>query len=86
MTSHPKSPRTTGNDAGVIPSRSIYQNLANSSRVEFYKTASKFNGKEIESCCLVFTSSTKREFRHFYVLTGKGCAKKRDARAELLFC
>ena len=33
--------------------------------------------KEKESCCPVFPSSTKREL---------GTTKKRDARAELLFC
>ena len=39
---------------------------------------------------LMFTSSIKPRVRRFYVLvvrwTSKKCAKKRDARAELLFC
>ena len=36
----------------------------------------------------MFTFSTKREIRHFHVVVvrGKKCTKKRDARAELLFC
>ena len=48
------------------------------------------SGKEKESCCLVFPSSTKREFRHFHVVVGqrrqRNVQKKRDARAKLLFC
>ena len=43
-----------------------------------------------ESCCFVFPSSTKREFRHFHVVVGqrrqRNVQKKRDARAKLLFC
>ena len=52
--------------------------------VEFYSS-----GKEKQSCCLVFPSSTKREIRHFHVApatTGKKRTKKRDASAKLLFC
>ena len=45
------------------------------------------SGKEKESCCLEFPSSTKREIRHFHVvavqLRAKKCKKK---RAKLLFC
>ena len=45
------------------------------------------SGKEKESCCLEFPSSTKREIRHFQVvvvqLRAKKCTKK---RAKLLFC
>ena len=45
------------------------------------------SGKEKESCCLVFQSSTKREIRHFpVVVVQRRLAKKRDARAKLLFC
>ena len=48
------------------------------------------SGKEKE-ICLVFSSSTKREIRHFHVpfsraRTAKECTKKREARAKLLFC
>ena len=45
------------------------------------------SGKEKESCCLVFTFSTKHEIRHFQVLVlkAKEYTKKRDARAKLLF-
>ena len=48
------------------------------------------SGKEKESRCLVFTSSTKREIKAFShrsrAVTAKKCTKKRDARAKLLFC
>ena len=49
------------------------------------------SGKEKESCCLVFPSSTKREFRrHFHVVVVqrrlRNVQKKRAARAKLLFC
>ena len=48
------------------------------------------SGKEKESCCLVFTFSTKRDIRHFHVIVSqrqlKNVKKKRDARAKLLFC
>ena len=48
------------------------------------------SGKEKESRCLVFTSSTKREIRHFHVVVvqrrQRNVQKKRDARAKLLFC
>ena len=44
-------------------------------------------GKEKESCCLVFSSATKREFRNFYVVVvqqrQRNVPKKRDARAKL---
>ena len=47
------------------------------------------SGKEKESCCLVFSSSTKRKFRNFHVVVvqqrQKNVPKKRDARAKL-FC
>ena len=46
------------------------------------------SGKEEESRCLVSTSSTKREIRHFHVVvdratTAEKCTKKRDARAKI---
>ena len=47
------------------------------------------SGKEKESCCLVFPSSTKREKKHWRcsrARTATKCAKKRDARKKLLFC
>ena len=44
------------------------------------------SGKEKESCCLVFPSSTgTQEARRSRAETAKKCTKKRDARAELLF-
>ena len=47
------------------------------------------SGKEKQSCCLAFPSSTKREFRHFHVVVVqrrlRNVQKKRDARAKLLF-
>ena len=50
------------------------------------------SGKEKESCCLVFPSSTKREIRHFHIVVvqrrQRNVDKKapRAARAKLLFC
>ena len=45
------------------------------------------SGKEKESCCLVFSLATKREFRKFYVVVvqqrQRNVQKKRDARAKL---
>ena len=46
--------------------------------------------RERNCSCRLFTPSIKREIRHFPVVyravTAKKCTKKRDARAELLFC
>ena len=46
--------------------------------------------RERNCSCRLFTPSIKREIRHFLVVyravTAKKCTKKRDARAELLFC
>ena len=45
--------------------------------------------KEEESRCLVSTSSTKRDqafSSRSRAVTAKKCTKKRDARAQLLFC
>ena len=48
------------------------------------------SGKEKESRCLVFTSSTKREIKAFShrsrAVTVRKCTKKRYARAKMLFC
>ena len=55
------------------------------------KTPYQSSGKDKESPCLVFTSSTKREIRHFHVVVmqrrAKKCTKRREARAKfgLLF-
>ena len=46
-------------------------------------------GKEKESCCLLFPSSTKCEIGQFHVVVVQQLQrnkKKRDARAKLLFC
>ena len=43
----------------------------------------------MQSRCLVFMFSTKREIRHFHVVRAvkaKKCTKKRNARAKLLIC
>ena len=80
------------NFIALIPWSSIYQNkcwhfsLEMNSR-ELYRSS----GKENESRCFVFTSSIKREIRHFHVVvvqwvTAKKWTKKRDARAEMLLC
>ena len=45
------------------------------------------SGKERESCCLVFTFSTKCEIRYFHVVVAQWRQRNiRDARAELLIC
>ena len=47
------------------------------------------SGKEKESCCLVFTSSTKREIWHFHVVVvqrrQRNVQKKHDSWVKLLF-
>ena len=40
------------------------------------------SGKEKESLCLVFTSSSKREIRYFHIV----CSRAVTAHAESLFC
>ena len=70
--------RVTSNVSALIPSRLIRQMLAiflelNSNGL--YQSS----GKEKESCCLVFPSSTKREIRHFHVApatTANKCIQK----------
>ena len=59
--------RHLNSEVVLIPSRSVRQMLAkclqlNSTRL--YRSS----GKEKESRCLVFTSSTKREIRQFHVV------------------
>ena len=49
----------------LIPSRSIRQTLATTLNS---KGLYQSSGKENESCCLVFPSSTKREISHFHVV------------------
>ena len=60
--------RAASNLIALIPSRLIRQMLA----IFFLELNSKglhqSSGKEKESCCLVFPSSTKREIRHFHVV------------------
>ena len=64
---------------------SVCQMYAISPGVEFLRTLFRF--KERKS---MFTSSVKRRIRRCHVivvqLTSRKCTKKRDARAELLFC
>ena len=46
------------------------------------------SGKEKESCCLVFPTSTKREIKHFHVVVvqrrQRNEQEKRDARAKVV--
>ena len=65
---------------------SISSNIGNFflelSSIPLYRSS----GKEKESCCLVFPSSTgTQEARRSRAETAKKCTKKRDARVELLF-
>ena len=77
-----------------IPSRSIRQMLPIFSGVEFLKTASKIRWKKTNllSCVHFFTFPTKGIFawafsrRRSRAATAKKGTKKRDARAESLFC
>ena len=73
----------------LIPSRLIRQMLAIFSE-QNSEGLYQSSGKEKESCCLVFLSSTKREVRHFHVVIVQGrqrnVQKKSDERAKLLFC
>ena len=50
------------------------------------KDCSKVQEKK-KGCCLVFISSTKREFRHFHLVVQRRhkMYKKRDARGKVVF-
>ena len=73
-----------------MSSRSIRQMLATFFGDEFLRTASKLRKRKRKSLSCEFTSSTKREMRHFQVVVvqrrQRNVPKKRDARAKLLFC
>ena len=64
----------------------VYLEQFNSSNVMLYPCSNK----ERKICRSMSTSSTKRPIGRFHVVvvqwTSKKCTKKRDARAELLFC
>ena len=55
-----------------------------------FKGPNSSSEREIKFRRWLFTSSIKREIRHFHVVsrakTGKKCTKKCDAHAKLLFC
>ena len=55
-----------------------------------YKRLYRSSGKEKESRCIMFTSSTNRKIKHFHVVVvqrrQRNVQKKRDARVKLLFC
>ena len=63
--------RAASNFIGLILSHSIRKILAFFSGVEFFEDFNPSSEKE-ESRCLVFTSSTKREIRHFHVVVVQG--------------
>ena len=52
----------------LIPPRLIPQMLENFSVQLNSEGLYQSSGREKESCCLVFPSSTKREIRHFHVV------------------
>ena len=79
-TSLKKWSRAASNFIAFILSPLMRQMLAIFSLVEFLKTVSKFKKKK--GRCLVFTSSTKREIRHFHVIVVQ--CRQRNARAELV--
>ena len=70
--------RATSNFSALIPSRLIRTNVGNF--LELNSTGQyQSSGKQKESCCLLFPSSTKREIRHFHVApatTAKKCIQK----------
>ena len=82
------------NFIALIPTRSIRQMFWQFFLELNSKRMYQISGKEKESGCLVFRSSTKREIRHFHdtdsrAVTAENCPKKSDARAKLnllLFC
>ena len=81
--------RATLNFIALIPTRPSCQMLANFLGLNS-KRLSRSSGKEKESACLGFTSSSQREIRHFHVVVVQRRQRKvqnvRDARAKLLFC
>ena len=73
----------------LILSRLIRQMLVNFFGIDS-KGLYQRSGKEKESCCLVFPSSSKNVklgiFTCSRATTAKKCTKKRDARAKLWCC
>ena len=59
--------RHLNSEVALIPSRSVRQMLAKCLELNS-KRLYRSSGKEKESRCLVFTSSTKREIRQFHVV------------------
>ena len=78
LSSFKKWRRADSNLIALIKFVKCWQFFLESNSKRLYRSS----GKEKESS-LVFTSSTKRRSR---VVMAKKCTKKRDARAELLFC
>ena len=69
--------RTASNFIALIPSRLIRQSKCWQIFLELNsKGQYQSPGKEKESCCLVFTSSAKREIRHFHVVVGQRRQRK----------
>ena len=70
--------RATSTFSALISSRLIRTNVGNF--LELNSTGQyQSSGKQKESCCVVFPSSTKREIRHFHVApatTAKKCIQK----------
>ena len=60
--------RSTSNFIALIPTRTIRQMLVIFSGAEFKKTVSEFRKRKRKSLLSSFTSSTKREIRHFHVV------------------
>ena len=71
-----------------IWTRSICQMQATFPGVEFLRILFRIKKRKENSSSYMFTSSTSRQIRRFYVevvqWTSKKCTKKRDTRAELL--
>ena len=76
----------------IYPVDNAIRRLNNRSLELNSKGRCRSSEKEEESRCLVYTSSKRREIRHFHVIvvhrsravTAKKCTRNRDARAKLL--
>ena len=77
-----KGSRAASNFITLIPSRLIRKILANFLVVEFWRLYQS-SGKETESRCLVFASSTEREIRHFRVVVVQ---QRRQRNVQKAWC
>ena len=74
----------------LISEFALLQTLSRLFHLVYFVTCIKVQENKKESCCLVFSSSTKREFGHFHVVYAqqrqRNVQNMRGARGKLLFC